>query len=114
MALPVTSARAEKLDITPDAGLQANALVQGSYIAGRIGFPLTLKLAVGWADNPSEVARAETGMRDKENGSFAQHGPVCQIAVNKAWMAAQPQPTAEDEVLIHEVFHCYESQIAPD
>ena len=114
IALPVASARAEKLDITPDAGLQANALVQGSYIAGRIGFPLTLKLAVGWADNPSEVARAETGMRDKENGSFAQHGPVCQIAVNKAWMAAQPQSTAEDEVLIHEVFHCYESQIAPD
>ena len=114
LALPLASARAEKLDITPDAGLQANALVQASYIAGRIGFPLTLKLAVGWADNPGEVEFAETGVRDKENGSFAQHGPVCQIAVNKAWLASQPQPTAEDEVLIHEVFHCYEFQIAPN
>jgi len=114
LALPPALARAEKLDITPDAGLQANALTQASYIAGRIGFPLTLKLAVGWADNPGEVEFTETGVRDKENGSFAQHGPVCQIAVNKAWLASQPQPTAESEVLIHEVFHCYEHQIDPD
>lgn len=46
LALPLTSAHAEKLDITPDAGLQASALVQASYLAGRLG-PLKLKLAVG-------------------------------------------------------------------
>ncbi len=114
LALPLASARAEKLDITPDAGLRANALTQASYLAGHIGFPLTLKLAVGWADNPGEVEFTESGVRDKENGSFAQHGPVCQIAVNKAWLASQPQPTAESEVLIHEVFHCYEHQIDPN
>ena len=113
LAAPVTAARAEKLDITPDAGLRASALVQASYLAGRLG-PLKLKLAVGWADNPGEVEFTESGVRDKENGSFAQHGPVCQIAVNKAWLASQPQPTAESEVLIHEVFHCYEHQIDPD
>ena len=114
IALPVGSASAEKLDITPDAGLRANALIQASYLAGHIGFPLKLKLAVGWADNPAEVEFTETGVRDRENGTFAQHGPVCQIAVNKAWLASQPQPTAESEVLIHEVFHCYEHQIDPD
>lgn len=114
LALPLASARAEKLDITPNAGLLANAQLQASYLAGHIGFPLKLKLAVGWADNPGEVKYTETGVRDKENGSFAQHGPVCEIAVNKAWLAAQPQPTAESEVLIHEVFHCYEHQIDPD
>ncbi len=114
LSLPAGSARAEKLDITPDAGLRANALTQASYLAGHIGFPLKLKLAVGWADNPGEVEFTETGVRNKENGTFAQHGPVCQIAVNKAWLASQPQPTAESEVLIHEVFHCYEHQIDPD
>jgi hypothetical protein len=114
LALPLTSARAEKLDITPDAGLLANAHAQASYLAARIGFPLKLKLAVGWADNPGEVKYTETGVRDKQNGTFAQHGPVCEIAVNKAWLAAQPQPTAESEVLVHEVFHCYEHQIDPN
>ncbi|MGC2373802.1 MAG: hypothetical protein WA484_08005 [Solirubrobacteraceae bacterium] len=113
LAAPVASARAEKLDITPDAGLRASALVQASYIAGRVGFPLKLKLAVGWADHPGEVEFAETNVRDKQNGPFVQHGHVCQIAVNKAWLATQSQPTAEGEVLIHEVFHCYEHQIAP-
>lgn len=74
LAAPVASARAEKLDITPDAGLRASALVQASYIAGRIGFPLKLKLAVGWADHPGEVERAESNVRNKENGPFVQHG----------------------------------------
>ena len=112
--LAAGAARADTLEITPDNGLLASAKAQAALLDARLGFPLRLHLAVGWADVPSAIPHASTGVRDKENGDYAQHGPVCQIAVNKAWLAAQPQPTAEAEVLVHEVFHCYEHQIEPD
>jgi hypothetical protein len=113
LLLPAAAAQADGLSITPDPALQAIAEAQAGLISAHLGVPLKLKLAVGWASDPFFNKSALTNVKDKVNGPFERAGSICQIAVNKAWLDSLPQPTAEQEVLVHEVFHCFEHQIEP-
>jgi hypothetical protein len=113
LLLPAAAAQADGLSITPDPALQAVAEAQAGLISAHLGIPLKLKLAVGWASDPFFNKSALTNVKDKVNGPFERAGSICQIAVNKAWLDSLPQPTAEQEVLVHEVFHCFEHQIEP-
>jgi hypothetical protein len=105
------SARADVIEVNPP--LQKIAEEQATKLAGYLGFPLTLHLVVGYASDPSKVENADTTTLDGENGHFAVNGPVCQITANHSWLDAHTHYEVE-EILVHEDFHCYEHQIAPD
>jgi hypothetical protein len=114
LAGPVSAASAGDLSITEDPTLLGIAITQSGIIAGHLGIPLKFKLAVGYADDPADVANLATRITNKVNGDFDRNGPYCQIAVNKAYLDKWPQPTAKQELIAHEVFHCFQHQIAPD
>ena len=97
-----------------DSGLEAVAKAQATLITSHLGITLHKKLAVGYAFFKHDIENASTVMVDSVNGSADRSGPVCQIVVNQTWLAKQAQATAKQEVLAHEVFHCFEHQIAPD
>jgi hypothetical protein len=105
------SAQADITEVNPP--LQKIAEEQATKLAGYLGFPLTLHLAVGYATDPSEVENADTTTLGSENGHFAVNGPVCQITANHGWLDAHTHYEVE-EILVHEDFHCYEHQIAPN
>jgi len=92
--------------------LQKLAEEQAEKLAGHLG-PLSLHLVAGYASDPSEVKNLTTTTLGKENGHFTLNGPICQIAANHSWWDARTHYEME-EVLVHEDFHCYEHQIAPD
>ena len=113
LAAPACARAGEGLLIKPDAELKAIAEAQAVLVGAHLGMTLHLKLAVGWATHPSDNPHALSNVAKTENGDFDQHGPVCQIAVNQSWLNSLPTGAAA-EVLAHEVFHCFESQIEPD
>jgi hypothetical protein len=96
-----------------DHPLQSLAVTQAHHLSGHIGVTLTrLHLAVGWAEHPSEVPTGLTGTNEDIDGPGDLAGPICEIAINKHWFA--PFPSEEkDEVIAHEVFHCFQKEIAP-
>ena len=100
--------------IGENSGLEAVAKAQARLITSHLGIALHKELAVGYALFTKDVENAATAIAKSENGAPDRNGPTCQIAVNKKWLAAQTEPTAKQEVLAHEVFHCFEHQIAPD
>ena len=97
-----------------DASLQAKAETQSRDIAKHLGLSLVkLHLAVGWARFQKDVPNMLTGTNERINGNIDKHGPICEIATNKAWF--EPIPEYEkDEILAHEVFHCFEKEITPE
>jgi hypothetical protein len=108
---PVASAR-EISEVNPP--LQKLAEEQEPRLAAHLGFSLSkLHLVVGYTTEPAEDPHADTITLSRENGPFSLHGPVCQVAVNKAWWGARTHYEME-EVLVHEVFHCFEHQIEPN
>ncbi len=111
LAALAPSAKADIIEVNPP--LQKIAEEQAQKLAGYLGFTLTLHLAVGYASEPGKVENADTTTLDSENGHFALNGPICQITANHSWFDARTRYEME-EVLIHEDFHCYEHQIAPD
>lgn len=96
-----------------DQGLQLKARAQATILAGHLGFHLhRLHLEVGWADHPHEVPNALTGTNSAVNGHITAAGPVCEIAINRGWF--KPLGAyVQDEVLLHEVFHCFEYEVTP-
>jgi hypothetical protein len=108
---PVASAR-EISEVNPP--LQKLAEEQEPRLAAHLGFSLSkLHLVVGYTTEPAEDPHADTITLSRENGHFTLDGPVCQVAVNKAWWGARTHYEME-EVLVHEVFHCFEHQIEPN
>lgn len=94
--------------------LQKLAEEQEPRLASHLGFSLSkLHLVVGYTTEPAEDPHADTITLSRENGPFSLHGPVCQVAVNKTWWGARTHYEME-EVLVHEVFHCFEHQIEPN
>jgi hypothetical protein len=111
LAALAPSAQADITEVNPP--LQKIAEEQATKLAGYLGFPLTLHLAVGYGSDQGAVENVDTTTLDKENGHFAVNGPVCQITANRGWLDAHTHYEVE-EVLVHEDFHCYEHQIAPN
>ncbi len=97
-----------------NSGLESVAEAQAKLITTHLGITLHKKLAVGYAFFTKDIENASTVIVESLNGGPDRNGPTCQIAVNKTWLAAQTASTAKEEVLAHEVFHCFEHQIAPD
>jgi hypothetical protein len=93
--------------------LEEIAQRQSARIAGYLHrlSPHPLKLLVGYATN-ARVPISVTIALDRENGDLTLTGPYCQIAVNEDYFATIT-PEQKEEVLAHEVFHCYEHEIAP-
>ena len=106
---PVAGA-ADITEVNPP--LQKIAEEQAQKLAGYLG-PLSLHLVAGYASDPGEVKNMATTTLGKENGHFTLNGPVCQIAANHSWFDARTHYEME-ETLVHEDFHCYEHQIAPN
>jgi hypothetical protein len=106
---PVAGA-ADITEVNPP--LQKIAEEQAQKLAGYLG-PLSLHLVAGYASDQGDVKNMATTTLGKENGHFTLNGPVCQIAANHSWFDAHTHYEME-EVLVHEDFHCYEHQIAPD
>ncbi len=93
--------------------LQTRALEQERLLAKHLGSPLRhLHIAAGWARFPKSVPDALTGTNESVDGKIDFAGPVCEIAVNKGWFEAIPH-YEQDEVLAHEVFHCFEYDLVP-
>jgi hypothetical protein len=114
-APPLAVASTNYRILTVNSGLESVAKEQASLITSHLGITLDKQLAVGYAFFPHDVENAATVILDSKNGSPPdRNGKVCQIAVNKGWLASLTPPTAEQEVLAHEVFHCFEHQIAPN
>jgi hypothetical protein len=116
-ALGVSAASASADDIPIDGvnhGLQAIATHEAHTIGSLIGVRLTrLHMAVGWAKHAGEVPNGKTETLKSVNGPGDENGSVCQIALNKGWLG--PLPAEEkDEVIAHEVFHCFEREITPE
>jgi hypothetical protein len=107
---PVASA-SDIVEVNPP--LQKLAEEQVPRLASHLGPLSKLRLVVGYASDPAGTPKADTTVLSSENGHFALDGPVCQIAVNHAWWDGRTRYEME-EVLVHEDFHCYEHQIAPD
>jgi hypothetical protein len=94
--------------------LQASAEEQSQKLAGNLGLSLTkLHLAVGWARFQKEVPNGLTGTNTSINGAIDMNGPICEIAINQPWFDPIA-PYEKEEILAHEVFHCFEKEIAPD
>ncbi len=93
--------------------LQKLAEEQVPRLASHLGPLSKLRLVVGYASDSAGTPKADTTVLSSENGHFALDGPICQIAVNKGWWAGRSRYEME-EVLVHEDFHCYEHQFAPD
>ena len=94
--------------------LQASAQEQSLKLAGKLGLSLTkLHLAVGWARFQKEVPNGLTGTNTAINGPIDMNGPICEIAINQPWFDPIA-PYEKEEILAHEVFHCFEKEIAPD
>lgn len=94
--------------------LQASAQEQSLKLAGKLKLSLTkLHLAVGWARFQKEVPNGLTGTNASINGPIDTGGPVCEIAINQPWFDPIA-PYEKEEILAHEVFHCFEKEIAPD
>lgn len=110
-------AHTAKVDIQID-GVDHNLLKRAdnaaSVIHSHIGVSLSrLHVAIGWAKYQKYVPYAKTGVLDEVNGDdFDSYGDVCQIAVNKSWFDTIPH-YEQNEVITHEVFHCFENEIAP-
>jgi hypothetical protein len=96
-----------------DGSLQHLADRQQRILAEHLGFSLRrLHLKVGWARFQKQVPNALTGTNSYVNGPIDWDGPICEIAVNKAWF--EPLARSEQgEVLLHEIFHCFEYDIDP-
>lgn len=110
---PVASAVNNGIDGV-DPELQASAQEQSLKLAGKLGLSLTkLHLAVGWARFEKEVPNGLTGTNTAINGPIDMNGPICEIAINKPWFNPIA-PYEKEEILAHEVFHCFEKEIAPD
>lgn len=101
----------EIVEVNPP--LQKLAEEQVPRLVSHLGPLSKLRLVAGYASDSAGTAKADTTVLSSENGHFALDGPVCQIAVNKAWWAGRSRYEME-EVLVHEDFHCYEHQFAPD
>gem|GEM_PF-6940075 len=98
-----------------DGALQARAQQQSRTLADHLKFPLThLHLQVGWARSGKDVPNGLTGTNESLNGDIDHNGPVCQIAINKDFFDGIHSRYEQDEVLLHEVFHCYEYDITPN
>ena len=94
--------------------LQASAQEQSLKLAGKLRLSLTkLHLAVGWARFQKEVPNGLTGTNAAINGPIDMNGPICEIAINQPWFDPIA-PYEKEEILAHEVFHCFEKEIAPD
>ncbi len=97
-----------------DHGLQATAEQQSGTLAEHLKFSLThLHLKVGWARSRKDVPNALTGTNESLNGDIDKDGPVCQIAINKGFFDGIRSRYEQDEVILHEVFHCYEYDVTP-
>ncbi len=93
--------------------LQGIAEVQARHLSEHIGIKLAnLHLAVGWASHPDEVPNGLTGTNEDVDGPGDLDGPICEIAINKHWFAPIPR-YEKGEILVHEVFHCFEKEITP-
>ena len=97
-----------------DHPLQSIAVTQAHHISGHIHVTLSrLHLAVGWASHPSDVPNGLTGTNKEIDGPGNLVGPICEIALNKHWF--EPFSKYEkEEVIAHEVFHCFEKEITPE
>jgi hypothetical protein len=104
-----TASASDIVEVNPP--LQTLTEEQVSRLSPHLG-ALSLHLVVGYASDPASVPRADSITLNRENGDVSLHGPVCQVAVNHTWWGARTHYEME-EVLVHEVFHCYEHQIAP-
>jgi hypothetical protein len=108
-ASPPVARASDIVEVNPP--LQTLTEEQVSRLSPHLG-PLSLHLVVGYASDPAGTSHADTITLNRENGDVSLHGPVCQVAVNHTWWSARTHYEME-EVLVHEVFHCYEHQIAP-
>jgi hypothetical protein len=98
-----------------DGALQARAEQQSRTLVEHLKFSLThLHLKVGWAHSRKDVPNALTGTNESLNGDVDHDGPICQIAINKGFFDGIRSRYEQDEVILHEVFHCYEYDITPD
>ncbi len=102
-------------------GLQARAEAQSRALAKLLGYSLSgLRLEVGWARYEKEVPNALTGTNAYLNGPVVdsgtvyESGAVCQIALNKRFFESIRDAEEQNEVLAHEVFHCFEFEVGPD
>jgi hypothetical protein len=119
LAAPIASAHESLVNVVYQAridgidhDLQSRAETEAHVISQRIGVKLVkLDLAVGWARFDKYVANAKTVVLDETNGDpDLDNGHTCQIAVNRNWFGPIPH-YEQDEVLAHEVFHCFEWEI---
>ena len=115
-AQTASGARAAALDTdwTPDPGMQAEAQTQALALGAKLGFPLTTQLLVGRSAHTPETAGAmAVAMSVDAKGSALSGTPVrCFITVYEA--GAIQTGAYRNEVFAHEVFHCFQAQMAGD
>ena len=93
--------------------LQDGAQAMSRVLAKKLGFPLHLRIEIGWARFQKLVPNALTGTNESLNGPIDHSGAVCQIAVNRGFYESIRGADEKDEVLLHEDFHCYEYDVTP-
>ncbi|MGA9875516.1 MAG: hypothetical protein WBQ21_06890 [Solirubrobacteraceae bacterium] len=95
-----------------EPALVARAETEAKVITAHIGVHLTgLRLLVGWTKYEQLNPYAVTAIVKEEDGDLdPSGGHVCQISVNKSWFSSFSH-YEENEVLAHEVFHCFEAEI---
>ncbi len=97
-------------DWQQDATYQQIAEQEASAIAGKLNLPLALTLCVGVGITQKPTSDAETIVLNG-SGGWTSGPPVdCWITVGPSGF--KKSGAALDEILAHEVFHCFQGQIA--
>lgn len=108
------SARASNLesDWTADTALTAEAQAQANVLAQKLGVPLNVALHVGSSAHQPETkgAMAVTESATADGNASAGTPASCWITVYHD--GAITSGTFRKEIFAHEVFHCYEAQLA--
>ncbi len=112
-------AQAESPRIGPEVpALEAIAHDAIGLLNQHLSPALSIPVTIGWLTNraPGDNSPAYTNQFSATEGIFHRHYYFCQIAVNEPVYDGYTSANASwaEEIITHELFHCYQHQLLPD